>query len=173
MIRVGFGYDLHRLKEGDGLTLGGVRVPCSKTAVGHSDADVLIHAIIDALLGAAGLGDIGSHFPSGNPEFKNISSRVLLRRSMALVKEEGWSVVNIDSTVILQHPQLGRNKALMEKNVASDLSINEMSVSVKAKTKEHVDAAGEERAIEAYSVALLVADNADPVAILQDGSEWT
>lgn len=173
MMRIGFGYDLHRLEDGDGLMLGGIFIPSSKRAIGHSDADALIHAIIDSLLGAASLGDIGEHFPPDNPELENISSRILLQRTMALVKEDGWAVQNIDSTIILQRPKLADHKILMAKCIAEDLGIPVAHVAVKAKTKELVDAAGEERAVEAYAVTLLSMEDLPSKRIPEKGSEWT
>ena len=170
-MRIGFGYDLHKLEDGDGLMLGGIFIPSSKRAIGHSDADALIHAIIDSLLGAAALGDIGEHFPPDNPELENISSRILLRQTMVLLHEKGWAVENIDSTIILQRPKLINHKAMMEECIAEDLGVPAANVAVKAKTKELVDAVGEERAVEAYAVALLSGDLLSK-RTPEKGSEW-
>jgi 2-C-methyl-D-erythritol 4-phosphate cytidylyltransferase/2-C-methyl-D-erythritol 2,4-cyclodiphosphate synthase len=154
--RVGFGYDLHRLKEGRRLLLGGVELPSPKGEEGHSDGDVLIHAIIDALLGAAGLGDIGEHFPPGEAAYKDISSGILLRRAAQLVREKNLRVVNLDCTVILETPKILPYRRAIAAKLAEDLNIVPAAISVKGKTKEKVDATGEGRAIEAFAVVLLV-----------------
>lgn len=155
MIRTGIGYDIHRLEPGNDLILGGVHVESPLGAVGHSDADVLIHAIIDAILGAASAGDIGEHFPPSDPAYKGISSRELLKNVARLVKEKGWQIGNIDAVVILQEPKLSDYKAYMRRNIAADLQADFEAVSVKAKTKEGLDATGGCTAVEAYAVALL------------------
>lgn len=157
-MRIGFGYDLHRLEQGRTLVLGGVKIPAPFGELGHSDGDVLLHAVIDALLGAACLGDIGSHFPPGDPAYKDISSRVLLSRTAELIREAGYRIVNIDATVVLQAPKILPHVPGIRAAIASDLTIPVETVSVKGKTKEHVDATGEGRAIEAYAAALLESD---------------
>jgi 2-C-methyl-D-erythritol 2,4-cyclodiphosphate synthase len=154
-MRIGFGYDLHRLEQGRALVLGGVRIPAPFGELGHSDGDVLLHAVIDALLGAACLGDIGSHFPPGDPAYRDISSRVLLERAVTLVRQAGFRIVNIDATVVLQAPKILPYAAEIRAVMASDLGIPVESVSVKGKTKEQVDATGEGRAVEAYAAVLL------------------
>ena len=156
MTRAGIGYDIHRLAEGESLILGGVSIPSPKGTVGHSDADALIHAIIDALLGAAAAGDIGEHFPPTDPAYRGISSRELLKRVLTITEESGWEISNIDSVVILQEPKLQDHRLRMRENIAEDLGIGLDQISVKAKTKEGLDATGELRAVEAHAVALLV-----------------
>ena len=156
MTRIGLGYDIHRLKEGEELILGGVKVPAPLGTVGHSDADALIHAVIDAMLGAAALGDIGEHFPPSDPVYRGISSRELLKKTGFMIREKGYEVGNIDAVVVLQEPPLSPYKRRMRANLAADLGINIDAVSIKAKTKERLDAAGEGRAVEAQAVVLLV-----------------
>jgi 2-C-methyl-D-erythritol 2,4-cyclodiphosphate synthase len=156
MTRIGLGYDIHRLKEGEEMILGGVKIATTQGTVGHSDADALIHAVIDALLGAAALGDIGEHFPPSDPAYRGISSRKLLKRTVAMIGEKGYTIGNIDVVIVLQEPQLSPYKPQMCANLAADLGINLDSVSIKAKTKEGLDAAGEQRAVEAQAVVLLV-----------------
>jgi 2-C-methyl-D-erythritol 2,4-cyclodiphosphate synthase len=155
MMRIGIGYDIHRLEEGEKLILGGVEIPGQLGSVGHSDADALIHAVIDAILGAAGLGDIGEHFPPKDPAYRNISSRILLKRTMAKIREKKYSVANVDTVVILQKPSLLPHKERMRCNIAADLGVPVDVISVKAKTKEGVDAAGEQRAVEVHAAVLL------------------
>ncbi len=155
MLRIGFGYDLHRLVENRTLWVGGVAIPSSKGEEGHSDGDVLIHAIIDALLGAASLGDIGSHFPPSDPAYKDISSRILLKKARSLIQDAGWKVINLDCTVVLETPKLLPYRESICQTLADDLQISTSQVSVKGKTKEKQDAVGKQEAIEAYAVALL------------------
>lgn len=155
MIRVGFGYDLHRLTEGRDLILGGVILPFHKGEEAHSDGDVLLHAVIDALLGALALGDIGTHFPPSDDKWKDISSRILLQKTMEMVKERGWRIGNLDCTVILQEPKIKPHTQSIVKNLAEDLNITADSISLKGKTKEKVDATGEGRAVEAHAAVLL------------------
>ena len=131
LTRVGFGFDVHEFEVGRRLILGGVDVPHSAGLKGHSDADVVIHAVVDALLGAAGLGDIGQHFPDSDPQFKDINSRKLLRRITGLLEEQGWNISNIDITVVAQVPKIQPHSAMMQKNIAEDLKISEGLVSVK------------------------------------------
>jgi 2-C-methyl-D-erythritol 4-phosphate cytidylyltransferase/2-C-methyl-D-erythritol 2,4-cyclodiphosphate synthase len=154
--RVGFGWDLHRLVPERKLLLGGVEIPSPRGEDGHSDGDVLAHALIDALLGAAGLGDIGGHFPASDPAYKDISSRILLRRAADLVRAENLRVVNIDCTVVLESPKILPYRKAIADCLAGDLGISAAAVSVKGKTKEKVDATGEGRAVEAFAVVLLV-----------------
>lgn len=153
--RVGSGYDLHRLVEGRPLVLGGVSVPFERGLSGHSDADVLSHAITDAILGAAALGDIGQHFPDTDPRWRNASSLDLLAQVVALVRSRGFALVNVDATVIAERPKLGPHRSAIVDCLASVLGLERGSVSVKAKTNEGVDAAGRGEAIAAHAVALL------------------
>lgn len=155
MMRVGSGWDLHLLVEGRPLMIGGVRIPSPKGEKAHSDGDVLLHAVIDALLGACALGDIGTHFPPSEPQWKDADSRDLLRRSLVLVEEAGYRVGNLDCTVVLQIPKLGPHKETIRKRMAEDLGIPASAVSVKAKTKEGVDAAGRGEAVEAFASVLV------------------
>ena len=155
-IRVGQGYDVHQLVEGRDLILGGVNVPFEKGLLGHSDADALLHAITDALLGAAGLGDIGSHFPDTAAEFKDADSRVLLREAYQSVQELGWQVVNVDTTVIAQKPKLAPHIPAMRANIAADLGLPENCVNIKGKTNEKLGYLGRMEAIEAQAAVLLI-----------------
>jgi 2-C-methyl-D-erythritol 2,4-cyclodiphosphate synthase len=150
--RVGFGYDIHLLVEGRPLFLGGIEIPYVKGLLGHSDADALLHAICDALLGAAGLGDIGEHFPDTDPQYEGIESSRLLESVAGLIKARGFSIGNIDSVVIAQQPKLIPFKKQMRDKIAATLQIKEDAVSVKAKTNEGLDALGREEAIAAYAV---------------------
>ena len=154
-MRVGTGYDVHRLGEGLPLWLGGVQVPHSHGLIGHSDADVLLHAICDALLGAAALGDIGKHFPDTDPQYKGISSIKLLAHVGALLHEHGYRVVNIDSTVAAQRPKLAPYILQMRRNIADTLGIDTDCVSVKATTTEHLGFEGREEGISAQAIALI------------------
>src|SRR3972149_9992358 len=135
-MRIGFGYDIHRLIPGRKLVLGGLTIPYPLGEDGHSDGDVLIHAIIDALLGAAALGDIGEFFPPTDPRFKDIKSTALLKETMKMLQEKGISLINIDSCIMLEKPNLGSYKKLIRESLASVLTINPDNVSIKAKTKE-------------------------------------
>ena len=155
-IRVGQGYDVHQLVEGRDLILGGVNIPFEKGLLGHSDADALLHAITDALLGAAGLGDIGSHFPDTAAEFKDADSRVLLREAYQSVQELGWKVVNVDTTVIAQKPKLAPHIPAMRANIAADLGVPENCVNIKGKTNEKLGYLGRMEAIEAQAAVLLI-----------------
>lgn len=155
-IRVGQGYDVHQLVEGRDLILGGVNIPFEKGLLGHSDADALLHAITDALLGAAGLGDIGSHFPDTAAEFKDADSRVLLREAYQSVQELGWKVVNVDTTVIAQKPKLAPHIPAMRTNIAADLGLPENCVNIKGKTNEKLGYLGRMEAIEAQAAVLLI-----------------
>ncbi|MBR6633691.1 MAG: 2-C-methyl-D-erythritol 2,4-cyclodiphosphate synthase [Clostridia bacterium] len=155
VIRVGHGYDVHRLVENRKLILGGVEIPHSTGLLGHSDADVLLHAIMDALLGAAGMGDIGRHFPDTSSEFKDISSLVLLESVGKKLEEKGFYVTNIDATVIAQAPKLAPYICEMVKNIASTLKIDGSLVNVKATTEEHLGFTGEKLGISAHCVCTI------------------
>ena len=155
-IRVGQGYDVHQLVEGRDLILGGVNIPFEKGLLGHSDADPLLHAITDALLGAAGLGDIGSHFPDTAAEFKDADSRVLLRKAYQSVQALGWKVVNVDTTVIAQKPKLAPHIPAMRANIAADLGLPENCMNIKGKTNEKLGYLGRMEAIEAQAAVLLI-----------------
>ena len=155
MIRIGQGYDIHALVAGRKLMIGGVDIPHTHGLDGHSDADVLLHAITDALLGGAALRDIGFHFPDTDPEFAGADSRVLLREAMRRVAEAGYGVLNIDATVIAQSPRLSPHVPAMIAHIAADLDLPEKDVNVKAKTNEHLDAVGRKEAIIAQAVVLL------------------
>ena len=154
-IRIGFGYDIHKLIPQRDLLLGGVKIDSPVGEEGHSDADVLIHAIIDALLGAASLGDIGSHFPPSDAQYKDISSRILLKKVHSLIKEIDFTIINIDSTIILEKPKIQSYSPRIKVNLAQDLNLNQQKLSVKAKTKEGIGQVGRGLAIEAYAVVLL------------------
>jgi 2-C-methyl-D-erythritol 2,4-cyclodiphosphate synthase len=154
--RIGQGWDTHALVPGRPLIIGGVTIPHDRGLQGHSDADVLLHAITDALLGAAALGDIGEHFPDTDAQFKGADSRVLLREVLARVQKAGYMVVNVDCTVVAQAPKLKDFKRAMALNIAVDLHLDESAVNVKAKTAEKLGAVGEGLSIEAQAVVLLV-----------------
>ncbi|MBM3164799.1 MAG: 2-C-methyl-D-erythritol 2,4-cyclodiphosphate synthase [Bacteroidetes bacterium] len=154
-LRIGFGVDVHRLVEGRPLIVGGVTVPSSFGAYGHSDADVLLHAICDALLGALNLRDIGFHFSDNDPAYKGIDSGILLTHTMAMVSERGFSVINLDSTVILEQPKLNPHIPKMQQIVAGILKISKENISIKATTHESVDSFGTGAAIKAYATVLL------------------
>jgi 2-C-methyl-D-erythritol 2,4-cyclodiphosphate synthase len=155
MIRIGHGYDVHQLVAGRDLILGGIKIPHNKGLHGHSDADVLIHAICDACLGAAGLGDIGRHFPDTDPQYKNIDSRNLLRKVKEVLAERGWKIANIDSTIVAQAPRIAPHLPRMIQNIATDLGITPESVNIKATTTEKLGFAGREEGIAAHAVVLL------------------
>ena len=155
-LRIGEGWDGHALVEGRPLILGGIEIPYEKGLLGHSDADALLHAITDALLGAAGLGDIGTHFPDNDPAFKGADSFVLLQQAVAAVGQAGYQLVNVDCTVIAQAPKLVPYKAAMRSRIAQALGVDPAQVNVKAKTAEKMGPVGEGRSIEARAVALLM-----------------
>jgi 2-C-methyl-D-erythritol 2,4-cyclodiphosphate synthase len=154
-MRIGHGYDVHPLTAGRRLVLGGVTIPHAQGLLGHSDADVLIHAVCDACLGAAGLGDIGRHFPDSDAQYKDIDSRILLRHVCASLKQRGWRVQNIDSTIIAQAPKLSPHLAVMAQNIATDLEIAVACVNIKATTTERLGYAGREEGMAAHAVVLL------------------
>ncbi|MDQ2139643.1 2-C-methyl-D-erythritol 2,4-cyclodiphosphate synthase [Alcaligenaceae bacterium B3P038] len=153
--RVGQGFDVHALVDGRPLIIGGVTIPHTQGLAGHSDADVLLHAITDAVLGAAGLGDIGRHFPDTDPAYLGADSRVLLREAMRRVAEKGWAVVNVDATVHAQAPKIGPHASAMVANIAADLGIAPDAVNVKAKTNEALGFLGRKEGIAATVVALI------------------
>ncbi len=155
MIRIGQGSDIHALVSDRKLIIGGVEIPHERGLLGHSDADVLLHAVIDALLGAAALGDIGRHFPDTDERYCGVDSRVLLRTTRELLLEAGWGVVNIDSTISVQRPKMAPYIASMVANIAADLCISPNSVSVKAKTAETLGFVGREEGISTQAVALI------------------
>ena len=154
-MRIGQGYDVHKLAEDRKLILGGVEIPHEKGLLGHSDADVLLHAICDALLGAAGLGDIGKHFPDTDQKYKGIDSRILLREVVGLLKSRGFRVINIDSTIIAQKPKLAEYIGKMRHNIAVDCGIDREYVNVKATTEEGLGFTGECLGIAANAVCLI------------------
>jgi 2-C-methyl-D-erythritol 2,4-cyclodiphosphate synthase len=157
-IRVGIGYDVHRLVEGRQLWLGGVLIPSRLGALGHSDADVLIHAICDALLGALSLGDIGVHFSDTEAKYKDISSSILLEKSFQLIRSAGWKVGNVDCALILQAPKIAARVPEMRKIIAEILGLEQDEVSIKATTAEQLGFAGELKGVEAKAVCLLFRD---------------
>lgn len=154
-MRVGQGFDVHRLVPGRRLVIGGVAIPFELGLAGHSDADVLLHAITDALLGAAGLGDIGRHFPDSDPAYKDADSRALLRHAAQSVRHAGFAVANVDATIIAQAPRMAPHIAQMIANIAADLGLTPSQVNVKAKTTEKLGFAGRGEGIAAEAVALL------------------
>ena len=154
--RAGFGNDLHRLAPGRRLILGGVRIPFEKGPVGHSDGDALAHAVCDALLGAAALGDIGTHFPNSSPQWRNASSLRFLRHTRRLLKDAGYAIINVDATIGLERPKLAPYIPAMRKKLAAALGIKTEQVSVKAKTGEGVDAVGRGEALRADAIASLM-----------------
>lgn len=154
-MRIGNGYDVHRLVEGRELVLGGVKVPYGKGLLGHSDADVLLHAVCDALLGAAGLGDIGDHFPDSDPQFAGISSLLLLAHCVARVGEAGYEVVNIDATLLAEKPKIAPFKLAMRENIAEVLCLDLGAVNIKATTTEGLGPVGRGEGMAAQCVALL------------------
>ena len=154
-IKVGFGFDVHQLKDDLDFWLGGIKVPHTKGGLGHSDADVLIHAICDALLGASNLGDIGKHFPDSSEEFKGIDSKILLKEVVKMISEKGYSINNIDSTICLQKPKIGSFIPEMQKVLASCMNINIEDISIKATTTEKLSFVGREEGVSAYATVLI------------------
>ena len=157
-IRVGSGFDVHQLKEGLDFWLGGIIVPHSKGALGHSDADVLIHSICDALLGAANLGDIGKHFPDTDPKYKAIDSKILLSSVMQIIREKGYKLGNVDSTICLQKPKIQDYIPQMQKTLASCMGVDIDIVSIKATTTEELSFVGREEGVSAYATVLITSD---------------
>lgn len=155
-MRVGMGYDVHRLTEGRKLILGGVEIPWEKGLLGHSDADVLVHAVMDALLGAAALGDIGKHFPDTDPAYKGISSILLLRHVAELLKKHGYTIGNIDATIIAQKPKMASHILKMRENMAEAMGISVDCLNVKATTEEGLGFTGSEEGIAAQAICLLI-----------------
>ncbi|MGL4910214.1 MAG: 2-C-methyl-D-erythritol 2,4-cyclodiphosphate synthase [Cetobacterium sp.] len=155
MLRIGNGYDVHRLVEGRKLVLGGVEIPHKKGVLGHSDGDVLIHAIMDALLGALALGDIGQHFPDTSTEFKDIDSKILLKRVFEIVKSKNYFVINIDCIIVAQNPKLKPYLNLMREKIAEILESDISNISIKATTEEMLGFTGNEEGIKSYCVVLL------------------
>ena len=158
MIRIGQGSDIHALVEGRKLIIGGVDIPHERGLLGHSDADVLVHAVIDALLGAAALGDIGRHFPDTDPRYAGADSRVLLRATRELLTARGWRIVNIDSTISAQRPKMAPHIPQMTANLAADLGLPEDCVGIKAKTAERLGFVGREEGIATAAVVLIERD---------------
>ena len=156
-IRIGHGYDVHKLVEERALIMGGVQIPYEKGLLGHSDADVLLHAIADALLGALALGDIGKHFPDNDPQYKGISSLILLKKTAELVRSRGYTVGNVDATVLAQRPKLAPYVPSMRENIAAALGVDVERVSVKATTEEGLGFTGSGEGITAHAVVLCVA----------------
>ena len=154
-IKVGFGFDVHQLKDDLDFWLGGIKVPHTKGGLGHSDADVLIHAICDALLGASNLGDIGKHFPDSSEEFKGIDSKILLKEVVKMISEKGYLINNIDSTICLQKPKIGSFIPEMQKVLASCMNIEIEDISIKATTTERLSFVGREEGVSAYATVLI------------------
>ncbi len=154
-MRIGTGWDLHRLIKGRKLMIGGVQIPFHSGEEAHSDGDVLIHAVIDAILGAAALGDIGTHFPPSDAQYKDVSSLVLLKHTVGLLTEAGYRIINLDATVILQEPKLKPYIGNIREKLAEALTLNIDRISIKAKTKEKVDATGEGKAVESIASVLI------------------
>ena len=154
-LRIGYGVDFHQLVAGRDLFIGGVKIPHEKGALGHSDADVLLHAICDALLGAACLGDIGVHFPDTSPEFKNIDSKILLQRTFELIKKEGYSILNIDSTLCLEAPKIKPFVPEMQQVIAGILQLSVKDISIKATTAETMGFVGRKEGLIAYATCLI------------------
>lgn len=155
-MRIGHGYDVHRFCDGDFITLGGVRIPHKYGLLAHSDGDVLLHALSDALLGAAALGDIGKHFPDTDPQFKGADSRVLLRHVVGIVQTKGWKVGNVDTTIVAQAPKMAPHIQTMRQLIAEDLQVELDQVNVKATTTEKLGFTGREEGIAVHAVALLL-----------------
>lgn len=153
--RIGFGFDVHQLEDGLDFWLGGIKVPYTKGALGHSDADVLIHSICDALLGAANLGDIGKHFPDTDPKYKSVDSKLLLKEVMILIREKGYELGNLDSTICLQKPKIGSYIPQMQKTLSDCMEVELDLVSIKATTTETLGFVGREEGVSAYATVLI------------------
>lgn len=154
-MRIGHGYDTHRFAAGRPLILGGVAIPHERGLLAHSDGDVVIHALCDALLGAAALGDLGTHFPDDDSDFKDIDSRNLLRKTQTLLADKGWKLVNADITIIAEAPKLAPHIDAMRANLSADLGVHQGAVSIKATTNEKMDAVGQKQGIAVHAVALI------------------
>ena len=154
-MRIGFGYDVHKLVENRKLILGGVEIPYEKGLLGHSDADVLFHAVIDSIFGAAALRDIGNHFPDSDEKYKGVSSLVLLKESAKILKDAGYEIENIDSTIVAQQPKLAPHIPQMIKNMAEALGIDENRINVKGKTEENLGFTGSGEGVKSYAVCLI------------------
>lgn len=153
--RIGLGVDFHQLKEGHPFILGGIEIPHHKGAIGHSDADVLLHAITDALFGALSMGDIGTHFPDTDSKYKNIDSKILLKDCYQMIKEKGWKIVNIDSTICLQKPKIKEYIPEMRKTISNLLEIDFEDISIKATTAEKMGFVGREEGVQSFAQVLL------------------
>lgn len=162
MLRIGQGFDVHALVKGRKLVIGGVEIPYERGLAGHSDADVLLHAVCDALIGAAGLGDIGAHFPDTDEKYRGIDSRKLLREVGRLLATQGWSAVNIDATIIAQAPQMARHIPAMRQHIAADIGIAVEAVNIKAKTAERLGFIGRGEGIAAEAIALIARSEGSP-----------
>ena len=156
MFRIGQGFDIHKLVEGRKLIIGGIEIDYPKGLLGHSDADILIHSIIDALLGALSLGDIGTHFPDNDPQYKNIDSTILLKETKKLIEEKGYKVNNLDNTIFAQEPKMKPYIPLIREKLSQILEIDKDLISIKAKTMEGQDSVGEKKSISTQSVVLLI-----------------
>lgn len=154
-MKVGFGFDIHRLKDGRKFCLGGIEIPHNKGADGHSDADVLIHAVCDALLGAANLGDIGLHFPDNSSEFKDIDSKILLKRVCSLLQKNKYIIGNIDTTICLENPKIAEHIPAMKKTLSEVMEIDQSKISIKATTNEKLGYIGRQEGISCYAIVLL------------------
>lgn len=156
MFRIGQGFDIHKLVEGRKLIIGGIEIGYAKGLLGHSDADVLIHSIIDALLGALALGDIGTHFPDNAPQYKNIDSAILLKETKKLIEEKGYKINNLDNTIFAQEPKMKPYIPLIQERLSQILEIDKNLISIKAKTMEEQDSVGEKKSIATQSIVLLI-----------------
>ncbi len=156
MFRIGQGFDIHKLVEGRKLIIGGIEIGYAKGLLGHSDADVLIHSIIDALLGALALGDIGTHFPDKDPQYKNIDSAILLKETKKLIEEKGYKINNLDNTIFAQEPKMKPYIPLIQERLSQILEIDKNLISIKAKTMEEQDSVGEKKSIATQSIVLLI-----------------
>ena len=154
-IRVGFGFDVHQLQDGLDFWLGGIKVPHTKGGLGHSDADVLIHSICDALLGASNLGDIGKHFPDTDPKYKGVDSKALLKEVMILIRENGYELGNLDSTICLETPKIGSYISQMQEALSDCMGVNKDLLSIKATTTEKLSFVGREEGVSAYATVLI------------------
>ncbi len=159
MYRIGQGFDIHKLVDNRKFVIGGITIPYHKGLLGHSDADVLVHAIIDALFGALALDDIGTHFPDNDPRYKDINSLELLKETYRLVKHQGYKINNIDNTVIIEEPKMKPFIPLMREKLAQTLDIDKNLISIKAKTMEEMDSVGEKKSVIAQSIVLLVRED--------------